>query len=370
MTKKRIEEIRQQIDALDRKIVELLDQRAQLAREIGKAKLHEGKQRFFDASRQKRVLENAIAASKNDFPQDALRKVFVEIMSGCLAAEKPPTVGYLGPEATYSHLAALTEFGNSVAYKPFATVEDIFYAVDRDQVDYGVVPVENSTGGVIHTTLDLFLDYELLICSEIYLHIHHNLISRNPLERIKTIYSKAEPFQQCSIWLRANLPGVQLIEVNSTVKGVELAKDPDYAAAIGSEIAARLYNVPIVAANIEDMKDNMTRFLVIGKQESAPTGRDKTSLMFSIKDRPGALFDLLHPFKVRNINLSTIESRPSRRKAWDYIFFVDLEGHVQDPPVREALNELKGLATFLRVMGSYPRDVKIRDLKQVSQTLV
>ncbi|MGB9692019.1 MAG: prephenate dehydratase, partial [Candidatus Sumerlaeaceae bacterium] len=357
---KTIEEIRSEIDALDRTLVGLLDRRAQLAREIGKAKLQHGQQKFFDPARQKRVLENVLAASKNDFPQDALRKVFVEIMSGCLAAEKPPMVAYLGPEATYSHLAALTEFGNSVAYQSYASVEDIFFAVDRDWVDYGVVPIENSTGGVIHTTLDLFLDYELLICSEIYLHIHHNLISRNPLERIKTIYSKAEPFQQCSVWLKENLPGVQLIEVGSTVKGVEMAKDRDYAAAIGSEIAARKYNVPIVAANIEDMKDNMTRFLVIGKQEAAPTGRDKTSVMFSIKDRPGALFDLLYPFKKRNINLSTIESRPSRKKAWDYFFFVDLEGHVQDEPVYEALQELKSLATYLRVMGSYPRDVKIR----------
>lgn len=369
MTKK-IEEIRKEIDELDRRLVELLDERARLAREIGQAKLQTGHQKFYDPARQKRVLENVLSASRNDFPQDALRKVFVEIMSGCLAAEKPPTVAYLGPEATYSHLAALTEFGNSVAYQPYASVEDIFFAVDRDWVDYGVVPIENSTGGVIHTTLDLFLDYELLICSEIYLHIHHNLISRNPLERIKTIYSKAEPFQQCSVWLKENLPGVQLIEVSSTVKGVEMAKDRDYAAAIGSEIAARKYNVPIIAANIEDMKDNMTRFLVIGKQEAAPTGKDKTSIMFSIKDRPGALFDLLFPFKKRNINLSTIESRPSRKKAWDYFFFVDLEGHVRDPHVHEALEELKGLATYLRVMGSYPRDVKVRDLKKIEQTTV
>ncbi|MCX7625237.1 MAG: prephenate dehydratase [Candidatus Sumerlaeaceae bacterium] len=369
MTKK-IEEIRKEIDELDRRLVELLDERARLAREIGQAKLQTGQQKFYDPARQKRVLENVLSASRNDFPQDALRKVFVEIMSGCLAAEKPPTVAYLGPEATYSHLAALTEFGNSVAYQPYASVEDIFFAVDRDWVDYGVVPIENSTGGVIHTTLDLFLDYELLICSEIYLHIHHNLISRNPLERIKTIYSKAEPFQQCSVWLKENLPGVQLIEVSSTVKGVEMAKDRDYAAAIGSEIAARKYNVPIIAANIEDMKDNMTRFLVIGKQEAAPTGKDKTSIMFSIKDRPGALFDLLFPFKKRNINLSTIESRPSRKKAWDYFFFVDLEGHVRDPHVYEALEELKGLATYLRIMGSYPRDVKVRDLKTIEQTAV
>lgn len=366
---KDIEQCRNDIDALDRQLVELLDRRAALARDIGRTKLTEGKQRFFDASRQKRVLENVLAASNNDFPQEALRNVFVEVMSGCLAAEKPPTVGYLGPEATFTHIAALNEFGNSVAYQPYNTVDDIFLAADRDWIDHGVVPIENSTGGVIHTTLDLFLDYDLQILSEIYLHIHHNLISRNPMERVKTIYSKAEPFQQCSVWLKENLPGVQLIEVGTTVKGVEMAKDRDYAAAIGSEIAARKYNVPILAAHIEDMKDNMTRFLVIGKQEATPTGNDKTSIMFSIKDRPGALFDLLTPFKQRGINLSTIESRPSRKKAWDYFFFVDMEGHIADPKVKEALNELRGLANSVRVMGSYPQDVKVRDLKQVQRTM-
>lgn len=357
----KIEDIRHKIDEVDRELVKLLDSRAGLAREIGKAKLVEGQQKFFDASRQKVVLEKALEASHGEFPQESLRNVFVEIMSGCLAKEKPPTVGYLGPEGTFSNMASLSEFGNSVAHKAFNSIVDIFLAVDRDWIDYGVVPIENSTGGIIHTTLDMFLDYDLQICSEIFMTIHHNLISRNPIERIKTIYSKAEPFQQCQIWLNENLPNVQCIEVGSTVKGVELAKDRDYAAAIGSEIAARKYHVPIIAAHIEDMKDNATRFVVIGKQESRPTGNDKTSVMFSIKDKPGALFELLKPFATRGINLTKIESRPTRRRAWDYVFFVDMVGHKEDPVINECLADLKDHVRMTRVMGSYPRDVKIRD---------
>jgi chorismate mutase/prephenate dehydratase len=356
-----IEQIRSQIDDIDRELVRLLDKRAGLAREIGRAKLIEGHQRFFDPSRQKQVIERAIEVSNGEFPREAIRNVFVEIMSGCLAREQPPTVGYLGPEATFTHLASLSEFGSNALHKPYESILDIFIDVDRDRLEYGVVPIENSTGGVIHTTLDMFLDFELTICSEIFLHIHHNLISRNPIENIKTVYSKIEPFQQCQTWLRENLPKVQLIEVSTTAKGVEMAKDRNYAAAIGSALAARKYNVPIVAANIEDMKDNTTRFLVIGKQQPKPTGKDKTSIMVSIHDRPGALFELLRPFHDRGINLTKIESRPTRRKAWELVFFIDMEGHRSDPAVAEALDIVRASTGSIKIMGSYPQDVKLRD---------
>lgn len=353
-----IDEIRTQIDEIDRQLVALLDRRAALAKDIGKAKVAEGRRTFFDASRQRRVVANAQAASDGTFPRDAIRAVFVEIMSASLQLEKPPTVGYLGPEATYSHVASLSEFGQSVLHQPFSSFADIFVAVDRDWIDYGVVPIENSTHGVLHSTLDLFLDFDLQIVSEIYQPIHHNLISRNPLERIRTIYSKAEPFQQCQIWLKQNLPGVQLIEVSSTAKGVEMARDRDYAAAIGPDVAARKYNVPIQAANIEDLKDNATRFVVIGKQHSAPTGNDRTSLMVSIDDRPGALYELLRPLHDRGINLTKIESRPTRRKAWDLVFFMDMLGHREEAPLSEALEDLRRVSKSLRVMGSYPRDTR------------
>ncbi len=354
-----LDELRAQIDEVDRNLVQLLDRRADLAKEVGATKSQEGRTKFYDASRQKKVVENAIAAGTGVFPAEGLRNVFVEIMSASLALERAPTVGYLGPEATFSHQAALTEFGNSVNVQAYESIYDIFFAVDRDWIDYGVVPIENSTGGVIHSHLDMFLNFDLLICSEINLHIHHNLISRNPIDRIKTIYSKVEPFQQCQVWLKENLPGVQLIEVGTTVKGVEMALDRDYAAAIGSEIAARKYNLPITASNIEDMKDNTTRFVVIGKQESPRTGNDKTSLMMSIKDRPGALFELLQPLHDRGINLSKIESRPTRIKAWDYVFFIDMLGHKDDAPISESLELLRTRASSVRFMGSYPRDARL-----------
>lgn len=355
-----LEELRSQIDRVDKQIVALLDERAGLAKAIGAAKQQEGRTKFYDASRQKKVVENAIGAGSGAFPAEALRNVFVEIMSASLALERAPTVGYLGPEGTYSHEAALGEFGNSVTLQAFDSVYDIFFAVERDWADYGVIPLENSTGGVIHTHLDMFIQFtDLLICSEINLGIHLNLISRNPLERIKTIYSKAEPFLQCQVWLKENLPGVQLIEVGATVKGVEMAKDRDYAAAIGSEIAARKFNVPVVASHIEDMKDNTTRFVVIGKQKSPPTGNDKTSLMISIKDKPGALYELLQPMHDRGINLTKIESRPTRIKAWDLVFFIDMLGHADDKPIAESLALLRERASSVRVMGSYPRDARM-----------
>ena len=355
-----LEELRAGIDNVDRQLVALLDERAGLAKAIGATKAQEGRTKFYDASRQKKVVENAIAAGSGAFPAEALRNVFVEIMSASLALERAPTVGYLGPEGTYSHEAALGEFGNSVTLQAFDSVYDIFFAVDRDWIDYGVVPLENSTGGVIHSHLDMFINFtELLICSELNLGVHLNLISRNPLDRIKTIYSKAEPFLQCQVWLKENLPGVQLIEVGATVKGVEMAKDRDYAAAIGSEIAARKYNVPIVAQQIEDMKDNTTRFVVIGKQKSPPTGNDRTSLMVSIKDRPGALYELLQPMHDRGINLTKIESRPTRIKAWDLVFFIDMLGHASDEKIAESLELLKETSASVRVMGSYPRDARM-----------
>lgn len=366
-TVSRIDEIRIQIDDLDKELVQLLDRRARLAKEIGKAKLEEGRSTFFDASRQKRVIQNAQSASNGEFPADAIRAVFVEIMSASLLLEKPPTVGYLGPEATFSHVASLSEFGQSVVHQPFKTMQDIFVAVDRDWIDYGVLPIENSTHGVLHSTLDYFLDdYELQIISEIYQPIHHCLLSRNPLERIKTIYSKAEPFMQCQVWLKQNLPGVQLIEVSSTARGVEMSRDRDFAAAIGTEVAARKYNVPILASNIEDLKDNATRFVVVGKQHSAPTGNDRTSLMASIDDRPGALYELLKPLHDRGINLTKIESRPTRRKAWDLVFFMDMLGHREESPLKEALEELGRCAKSLRVMGSYPRDTKAPEILLLS----
>lgn len=359
-----LDDYRKQIDDVDSRLVELLDQRAELAKAIGILKEQEGRKRFYDASRQKMVIDHAIKSSSGAFPSEAIRNVFVEIMSASLALERAPAVGYLGPEATFSHEASLLEFGNSVVHRPFNSVYDIFFAVDRDWIDYGIVPIENSTGGVIHTHLDMFLNFETLICSEINLTIHQNLISRNELDKVRVIYSKTEPFQQCQVWLKENLPNVQLIEVGTTAKGVEMAKDRDYAAAIGSVIAARKYNMPVLAPNIEDLKDNTTRFVVIGKQKSRPTGNDKTSIMVSINDKPGALYEMLQPFHDRKINLTKIESRPTRVRAWELVFFIDMLGHQEDSPVAECLDALRKTSN-LKIMGSYPRDINMRGNAEV-----
>jgi chorismate mutase/prephenate dehydratase len=354
-----LQDLRGRIDHIDRQIVGLLDRRAQLARQIGKKK-SKRQLEFFDAARQKIIVNKVFKMSQGHFPKEGLAHVFTEIMSACLAMEQPLRVGYFGQRATFTHLAAISEFGSSVDFVSYNTISDIFLAVDSDWINYGVVPIENSTGGIVHHTLDMFLEYDLRITSEIVMAIHQNLLSRYRLDQISKVFSSPQPFAQCQIWLKENLPTATLKEVGTTVEGVQLALKTRGGAAIASELAAKIYKLKIVARAIEDVKDNCTRFLVIGKQSSEPTGSDKTSLMFSIKDRPGALFDLLKPFAKRNINLTKIESRPTKRKAWEYVFFVDLMGHVQDSPVTEAIKELEDHCLFIKILGSYPRDVNIR----------
>ncbi|MFH0792919.1 MAG: prephenate dehydratase [bacterium] len=349
---------RKKIDQIDSQIIHLLDERARLAREIGEVKRKRGTSAYFDPTRQKTVVRNALARAKGEFPRAALKNVMVEIMSACLSVEAPPKVAYLGPHATFSHIAALREFGSSSIQEPYGSIEEIFQAVSKGQANFGIVPIENSTGGIIHRTLDLFIDTDLNICSEVLVHIQLHLIGRGPLSRVKVVYSHPQPFLQCSFWLQERLLHARREEVSSTTRGVELAKANPRAAAIGSDLAARMYKLKILARGIEDEKHNTTRFLVIGRYEPEPSGHDKTSLMFSVKDRPGALFNLLKPFAAAKINLSKIESRPTRRKAWDYVFFLDLEGHRKDKKVAKALEQLSGHCDFLRVLGSYPCDDK------------
>ncbi len=354
-----LQDLRRRIDQIDRQIVGLLDRRAQRARQIGEKK-SKRQLEFFDAARQKMIVNKVLKISQGHFPKAGLANVFTEIMSACLTMERPLRVGYLGPRATFTQLAAVSEFGSSVNFVPYKTIRDIFLAVDRDWINYGVVPIENSTGGIVHHTLDMFLEYDLRITSEVVMAIHQNLLSRHRLEQISKVFSSPQPFAQCQIWLKENLTNATLKEVGTTVEGVHLALKTKGGAAIASELAAKTYKLKIVARAIEDVKDNRTRFLVIGKQSSQPTGNDKTSLMFSIKDRPGALFSLLKPFAKRKINLTKIESRPTRRKAWEYVFFVDLMGHIQDPSVSDAVGELENHCLFIKILGSYPCDVKVR----------
>ncbi len=349
-----MDKLRQRIDEIDCDLVALIDERARLACEIGEFK-RMNNMSFFDPSRQKMVIQKAIERGTGDFPASGIKSVFSEIMSHCLALERPIRIGYLGPEATFTHMAAQKEFGSAHDFQPLTSVADVFKAVKENWVDYGLVPIENSTGGIVYNTLDLFAENDLKVCSEITMPIHMHLLSNIPLSKVRRIYSHPQPFLQCQKWLRENMPGVIQVETDSTATGVKQAKEDEFGAAIASELAAKLYDFKITARSIEDKKDNTTRFLVISHVDGKRTGNDKTLIMFSADDKPGALFRLLQPFAERNINLTQIESRPTREKAWEYLFFVDMLGHRDDPPIAEALKSLENECRFLKILGSYPR---------------
>ncbi len=284
-----------------------------------------------------------------------LRAVYREIMSGSLALEKKLVISYLGPAATFTHQASLAKFGSSVDYMPVTTIADVFYKVETGQADYGVVPIENSSDGAVNHTLDMFVESKLKIYSEILLEISHCLLSRCKLSEIEKVYSKQEVFGQCKLWLRSNLPAADYVESSSTTHAVEVARKKDRAAAIASELAASLYDIPVVQKSIEDSPNNVTRFLIIGKKDSPPSGDDKTSVMFSALDKVGALYDILGEFKKAGINLSMIESRPSRKRAWEYYFFTDFHGHKRDPKISDSLKRLRTKCKTLKVLGSYPK---------------
>jgi chorismate mutase/prephenate dehydratase len=275
-------------------------------------------------------------------------------MSCGLSLKKPLKIAYLGPEATFTHLAALKKFGSQVKYIACASIADVFLEVERGNADYGVVPIENSIEVAVSHTLDMFVDSDLKICAQIILDVAHNLLANCPKDKIRRVYSNPQVFGQCRLWLQEDLAQAEKIEVSSTTRAAQIATREKYSACIASTLAARVYKLKVIAADIEDSPHNITRFLVIGKTEVPSTGEDKTSIMFSIKDRVGALQGMLIPFKKHRINLTKIESRPSKKKAWDYYFFVDLEGHLSNPGVKKALSELESKCTFLKVLGSYP----------------
>lgn len=310
---------------------------------------------MFDPARQRQVLRRLRARNPGPFPTEQLERIWTEIMGACLSLEEPLRIGYLGPEASFSHLAALREFGHASDLRPLLSITDIFHAVEAGHLDHGVVPIENSTEGIVTYTMDMFLESPLQICSELMLRIRLSLLSRGRIGRIRKIYSHPQPFRQCHRWLRENLPEAKLVEVSSTAKGAELAARAPDAASIGSEVAAEKYGLRVIARGIEDDPDNTTRFLVIGRRHPGPTGRDKTSVMFTLRDRPGALVAALLPLQRRNINMSNIDVRPSHRRAFDYVFFIDVERHIADPPLAEALAEMNEHCVLLKVLGSYPK---------------
>lgn len=346
-------EHRKAIDRIDRQLVRLLNERVRHAREIGALKKQHGEE-MYAPHRERAVLERICRLNPGPLPEENLRAIYREIMSGALALEKPTTIAYLGPEATFTHQAALQRFGTSVSYLPLKTIADVFHEVAKRRADYGVVPVENSTEGVVTHTLDMFMDSDLKIVAQIVMPISQCLLSRVPRARIRRLYIHPQSLAQCRDWLRKNLPDVEIIETASNARSAELAAREKLAAAVAGLLAAEKYGLPVLEHNIQDSADNATRFLVLGRQCPPPTGHDRTSLMFCIADHPGALHGAIAPFRRYRINMTKIESRPSKRKAWQYYFFVDCDGHAAEPKVARALAELGRHCVFVKVLGSYP----------------
>jgi chorismate mutase/prephenate dehydratase len=347
---------RKEIDRIDDDIVRLLNERARHVIEIGNLKKADDTQaNLHTPAREAEILERLCKLNPGPFPSEGLRAVYREIMSGSLALEGPLKVAYLGPRATFTHLACLRKFGSSAQYLPMTSIKDVFNEVERGRADFGVVPIENSTEGVVNHTLDMFIDSNLQIYGEVLQEVSHHLLSKNDsLEGIKKIYSHPHAIAQCRQWLETTLPDVPVSEVHSTARAAEICTEDVSAAAIASELAGQIYGLKVLKARIEDNINNYTRFLVLSSKAPERTGKDKTSVMLSVKDKVGALYELLRPFASHGANLTKIESRPSRRKAWEYIFFIDLEGHMEEERVKRALNEIKPRCLFLKILGSYP----------------
>ena len=349
-----LDALRLKIDQLDQQIVELLNSRARVVVEIGKLKQSQGAP-IYAPHREKAVLERVRLLNHGPLSDRCLDAVYREVMSGSFALEKPLRIGFLGPEGSFSHAASVAKFGSSVEHVPLSAIPAVFEEVVRGHVDYGLVPVENSIGGGIVDTLDAFLSSSAKICAEVLLTVHHNLLANHPWEKIEKIYSKAEVFSQCRNWLSATAKDRPTIPTESTTTAAQLARDQAGVAAIGSHQAAELYGLHILFENIEDNPDNMTRFFVIGREGARRSGDDKTAIMFTTAHKPGALAEVLDVFKDNGINLTDIEKRPSRKVNWEYYFFIDAQGHADDPAMKTAIEQAKKHCLQLTVLGSYPR---------------
>jgi chorismate mutase / prephenate dehydratase len=349
----RLAELRAQIDALDVELVKLVNQRAACAHEIGQIK--EGA--FYRPEREAQVLRRVKELNSGPLSPEAVAILFREIMSACLALEKRLSVAFLGPAGTFSEAAAIKHFGHAASAVPCSSIDDVFRSAASGGTDYCVVPVENSTEGAVGRSLDLMTQTQLHICGEIVLRIHHHLLCQRPdtpFDEIKRVYSHAQSFAQCHEWLNLNMPRVERISVSSNAEAARVAASEAGSAAVAGEMAAERYSLAALSRNIEDEPNNTTRFLVLGSHVVGPSGKDKTSLIMSAKNRPGAVHDLLTPFARHNVSMTKFESRPSRTELWEYVFFVDIEGHVKDEVVAKALAELRGEAAFLKILGSYP----------------
>lgn len=349
--------LRQRIDDLDRQIVALLSERAKVVVDVGKAKQAEGVP-IYAPDREQAVLKRIAELNQGPLPQKTLQAIYRELMSGSFALEKPLRIGYLGPAGSFSHMAAMNKFGASVEHRPLADIRAVFEEVARGHCDLGVVPIENNVGGGVIDTMDSFVGASVHICAEIVVEVHQNLLARCGPDEIKVVASKPEVFAQCRNWLSTSMQEVQLVPVASTSKAAEMAASEQGLAAIGSKLAAELYELEIIFANIEDNPNNMTRFFVISSSPAKRTGNDKTAIMFTTAHRAGALVDVLNVFARHNINLTNIDTRPSKRRNWEYYFFVDAEGHCEDANFGQALEEARPHCGELHVLGSFPRAVE------------
>ncbi len=347
--------VRDKIDTIDNQILDLLKQRIQLARDIGKLKDDVNRAKW-DPQREREIYARLLEKNDNVFPESALRSIFHEIITTCRLSQLKTAVAYLGPEATFTHLAGVKYFGPTASYKPMKSIDEIFREVEKGRTEYGIVPVENSIEGAVYSTLDSFMKYNVKICGEIQLPISHNLVCQSGnIRDIQTVASHAQPLAQCREWLQKNIPDIPTLPVFSTGAAAQMAANNPNIGAIASELAIKTYELQIVVKKIEDYRGNTTRFLVIGKNSPCLSGRDKTSILIGLMNRPGALNEVLTVLSAKNIDLSKIESRPIKGKQWKYLFFIDMIGHIEDPVIREGCRILEQICSYFDWLGSYPQ---------------
>ncbi|MHC4762373.1 MAG: prephenate dehydratase [Planctomycetota bacterium] len=353
-----LEELRKKIDELDHQLVKLLNERARVVIEIGKLK-NKTARPIYSPDREKEVFARISEANAGPLPNKCLAAIWRELMSGSFALERSLRIGYLGPGGSFSHTAAMLKFGQSVEYESLADIRSIFEEVSRGHCDLGLVPIENTTGGGVIESLDAFVDSDVKVCAEVLMAIHHCLLANCSLEAIEKIYSKPEVFAQCRNWLSATFKEANTIPVASTAKAAQMASEEAGTAAIGSTVAAELYGLNVVCANIEDITNNVTRFLVIAKEDAKPTGQDKTAILFSTSHKAGALADVLDVMRQYKINLTNIESRPSKKREWEYYFFMDFAGHRTEKNVQKAIEEARKHCLQLSILGSFPKATEL-----------
>lgn len=353
-----LEELRKKIDAIDEQLVELINARAQVVVEVGKLKQADSAP-IYVPHREKAVLEKIAALNSGPLPDKTMQAIWRELMSGSFFLERPLSVGYLGPKGSFSHNAAILKFGQSVDYEALTDIRGIFEEISKGHCDFGIVPIENSAGGGVRESLDAFVETDVKVCAEVSMAIHHNLMANCPMSEIKRIYSQPEVFAQCRNWLAGAFKDAEILPMASSSKAAKLAASEAGAAAIASAVAAEIYGLKLLCQNIEDVSNNVTRFLIISKQDAQPSGEDKTIILFSTSHKTGALVDVLNVFRQYGINMTNIGSRPNKKREWEYYFFVDFIGHREDENVKQALDEARQHCIQLSVLGSFPRGVAV-----------